>query len=648
MTTARKFTAADERVLAQARQWLQRDPDHADQLADLLGQVDRSPGAVEESHPEDPATDPDPQLDPLAQLHSMFGSRLRFGTAGLRAAEGPGPARLNRTVVRRTAAGLADFALANLPDGAVPTVVIGYDARTGSSGFAHDSAAVFTAAGFRTLLMPQPAPTPLLAFALKHLNTDVGVMVTASHNPAADNGYKVYLGARLVPNDPLGAGAQIVEPADAEIATFIDARFDTAEADPGHEPALAVEGWQVLDEAIFDHYCHAVVNFVDQLPRLEQDSITGPQRLQQRRRLSMVYTAMHGVGARTFFQLMERAGFSPVTPVTEQLDPDPAFPTVAFPNPEEPGAMDMAIGLAGTVPGTDLIIAHDPDADRLAVAVPERVGTAADGAAGAGTNDDVADAAVSEGDPATAGPTGWRILTGDEIGAILGAHLMPRLKQHGLTAGSSVVSGSQLHVLAAAEGVSSAQTLTGFKWISRIAQLGFGYEEAIGFCVAPDIVRDKDGLSAALVIADLAAQLKVYDKTLLDYLDMITAVTGPGLTEQVSLRSSDPAELAHIMTTVRATPPAELAGLPVVRVEDFLDESAAQRAGRAVTNLLVVRAEADGLSAWLKVRPSGTEPKVKCYLEVRGGPGTDPAVLEPLMVALEEQAVHLMQPEPGI
>ena len=392
------------------------------------------------------AEDPDPQtraeLEALIEagvsedLEDRFDGTLEFGTAGLRGALGAGSNRMNRVVVTRAAAGLAAY----LKDNGAPreaSVVIGYDARHNSDVFARDTAEVMTGAGLRALVLPRPLPTPLLAFAIRELGCVAGVMVTASHNPPQDNGYKVYL----------GDGSQIVPPADAEIAARIAAvgpLADVPRGDPG----------KVLAEDIVDRYLDTVAGLAADGPR----------------DLRLVYTPLHGVGGTSVLQVLETAGFDAPAVVSQQEQPDPDFPTVAFPNPEEPGAMDLAMALAAER-DVDLVVANDPDADRCAAAVPDA--------------------------------HGWRMLRGDEVGALLGHHLLSSGKQG--TYACSIVSSSLLGKLAAAAGQPYAETLTGFKWISRVEGLAFGYEEALGYCVDPEHVKDKDGVSALLLLCELAA-----------------------------------------------------------------------------------------------------------------------------------------------
>ncbi|MEU3396440.1 phospho-sugar mutase [Streptomyces filamentosus] len=511
-------------LLARAQAWLAEDPDSEtrDELAALIESGDR------------------------AELAARFAGTLQFGTAGLRGELGAGPMRMNRAVVIRAAAGLAAYLKAQGQTGGL--VVIGYDARYGSADFARDTAAVMTGAGLRAALLPRPLPTPVLAYAIRHLGAVAGVEVTASHNPPRDNGYKVYL----------GDGSQIVPPADAGIAAEIDAVRALADV-PRPE-----DGWEVLGEEVLEAYL------------ARTDAVLTPGSPRGAR---TVYTAMHGVGKDVLTAAFARHGFPPPALVAAQAEPDPAFPTVAFPNPEEPGAMDLAFEAARAV-GPDLVIANDPDADRCAVAVPD---------------------ASAEG--------GWRMLRGDEVGALLAAHLVHK-GARGVFA-ESIVSSSLLGRIAEAAGVGYEETLTGFKWIARVEGLRYGYEEALGYCVDPEGVRDKDGITAALLVAELASVLKEQGRTLTDLLDDLAVAHGLHATDQLSVRVEDLGIIAAAMAALREKPPVRLAGLTVVSAEDLTKgtESLPPTDG--------LRYHLDGdYRARVIVRPSGTEPKLKCYLEV--------------------------------
>ncbi|WP_448617570.1 phospho-sugar mutase [Geodermatophilus sp. URMC 65] len=473
------------------------------------------------------------------ELERRFAGPLTFGTAGLRGPLRAGPAGMNAAVVTRAAAGLGRW-LADAGH-AGGGVVIGFDARRRSDEFARVSAAVLAGAGFAVQVLPRPLPTPVLSFAVRHLGCAAGVMVTASHNPPDDNGYKVYL----------DDGAQLVPPADRDIEAAI------AAVGPAREVPTS-DDWLTLGDDVEADYVAAVVRALD--------PATVPAIVRQG--LTVAYTAMHGVGAATTRAVFAAAGFAPPVSVPEQDEPDPSFPTVAFPNPEEPGAVDLLQGLAERL-DADVAIAEDPDADRCSV--------------------------VCDG----------RQLTGDEVGGLLGDWLLRRGVRG--TYAASLVSGSLLHALAEAHGVRFAETPTGFKWIVRAGTpeqpLVFGYEEALGYAVAPDVVKDKDGISAALAVALLAAELRATGRTLTDRLDELALEHGLFATGQLSVRVEDLSRIGAMMARLRSDPPRRLLGREVV-ASDLLDEIPAVDA---------VRLLGDGVR--VIVRPSGTEPKLKAYLE---------------------------------
>ncbi|MER5912485.1 phospho-sugar mutase [Streptomyces sp. NPDC001982] len=505
-------------LIARAKAWLAEDPDAdtRDELAKLIDAGD------------------------VTELADRFSGTLQFGTAGLRGELGAGPMRMNRAVVIRAAAGLAAYLKKQgQGDG---LVVVGYDARYKSADFARDTAAVMTGAGLRAAVLPRPLPTPVLAYAIRHLGAVAGVEVTASHNPPRDNGYKVYL----------GDGSQIVPPADAEIAAEIDAVRSL------NDVPRPDRGWDVLDDSVLDAY----------LGRTDSVLATGSPRTAH-----TVYTAMHGVGKDVLLAAFARAGFPEPVVVAEQAEPDPDFPTVAFPNPEEPGAMDLAFARARET-DPDLVIANDPDADRCAVAVKDG-------------ND-------------------WRMLRGDEVGSLLAAHLVRR----GVTGtfAESIVSSSLLGRIADAAGLPYEETLTGFKWIARVDGLRYGYEEALGYCVDPDGVRDKDGITAALLITELASELKERDRSLLDLLDDLAVEHGLHATDQLAVRVEDLSVISDAMRRLREQPPSALGGLAVVRADDL------SKGSEKLPPTDGLRYTLEG--ARVVVRPSGTEPKLKCYLEV--------------------------------
>jgi phosphomannomutase len=513
----------DSNLLAEVRAWIEDDPDPqtAAHLSALL--------------------DADDELT----LRKYFAGFLEFGTAGLRGPLGPGPSCMNQAVVGRTAAGLVKF----MKERSLTSVVIGRDARHGSEIFEKISAEIFSGAGFKVSVLPRPLPTPVLAFAVNELGADVGVMVTASHNPGSDNGYKVYLGG--VVDGVTYRGSQIISPADKQISTHIKSiqSLKLVKRDTN---------WQVLDEDIVEKY-------------VERTKVLAPRPGD----LKIVYTAMHGVGTKTLQRVFHRAGFPSLILVESQAQPDPDFPTLPFPNPEELGALDLALDTARTF-DADLLIANDPDADRCSVAIKGRDNT-------------------------------WRALRGDEIGAILG-EVMAKSAQSG-TLANSIVSSSILSKIAAHHKLNFEETLTGFKYIAKIPNLVFGYEEAIGFCVDSLTVNDKDGISAALLMAQIATDLKNDGKTLDDLLDEIWKTYGFHATEQISIRVNDLALISTLMTKLRSNSPSEIAGFKVLAMEDLLKPN----------NSLP---PTDGLRFTLEqniriiIRPSGTEPKIKCYIEI--------------------------------
>ncbi len=577
-------------LTTRVREWLAGDPDSADrsELTRLCAAAVYDPAA-------------------LADLEDRFRAPLLFGTAGLRGPLRAGPGGMNTAVVRRAAAGLADWlrsatvAGGASPNGAMspkargpvpptgadpptgaPLVVIGYDARHRSAAFAVDTARVLAGAGLRALLLPAALPTPVLAFAVRRLHADAGVMVTASHNPAGDNGYKVYVGG----DDPdPGRGAQLVAPVDADIERRI------AAVGPASAIPLA-ESWRRLGDQIVTDYVRAAAAAVldlmpppDQMPLPDQmpPDRTGPPADSTGPRPGapvVAYTALHGVGTRVLNAVFAAAGLAAPTPVEEQAAPDPDFPTVRWPNPEEPGAMDRALALGARI-GADLVLATDPDADRCAVAV------------------------------------GGRRLTGDEVGLLLADHLLRR--RPGPVA-TSLVSSRGLRALAGQAGIAHRETLTGFKWIMRADPgLVFGYEEALGYALAPELVRDKDGITAALAIALIAAAARRDGRTLADLLDDVAARIGVHATGGYSARFADGAGITAAMRRLRAAPPEGLAGRPVTGRRDVLRGETVGRVGAAeplpASDVLVLFVDDDRVI----FRPSGTEPKLKVYLEVVEG-----------------------------
>ncbi|MFI6675549.1 phospho-sugar mutase [Kribbella sp. NPDC050470] len=498
---------------------------------------------------EDPDPDTRAELRALldagdeAELADRFAGTLEFGTAGLRGAVAAGPNRMNRVVVIRAAAGLCAYLKSKgLTDG---PVLIGYDARHKSDVFAQDTAAVVRGAGLDAVLLDRPAPTPVVAFGIRHLKAVAGVVVTASHNPPQDNGYKVYL----------GDGSQIVPPADAEIAAAIAAVGPLDSVPRGDD-------WQTTGDKLINAYLDRIGELVP---------ADAP------RELNVAYTPLHGVGRSLVEDAVARAGFAVPSVVASQADPDPDFPTVSFPNPEEPGAIDAALELARSM-DADIAVANDPDADRCAVAVPD---------------------AVADG--------GWRMLRGDELGGLLGEFLLSS-RPEGVAA-CSIVSSSLLGKIAASHGVEYVETLTGFKWIGRVPGLVFGYEEALGYCVDPVAVKDKDGVSTLVRVLQLAAEAKSEGRTLLDLLDDLAVKHGLHATDQLSVRVEDLSLIATAMERLRATPPTSLGSHTVERVDDLSQGSETLPPTDGLRYTL-----SEG--ARVVVRPSGTEPKLKCYLEV--------------------------------
>jgi phosphomannomutase len=513
----------DSNLLAEVRAWIEDDPDTktAAELSALLDARDES------------------------ALKKYFAGFLEFGTAGLRGPIGPGPSCMNQAVVGRTAAGLVKY----MKERSLTSVVIGRDARHGSDIFEQISAEILSGAGLTVSVLPRPLPTPVLAFAVNELHADVGIMITASHNPGSDNGYKVYLGG--VVDGVTYRGSQIITPADKQISAHIKG-IESLKSIP------RAKKWHILDENIVEKY-------------VERTKVLAPRPGD----LKIVYTAMHGVGTKTLQRVFHRAGFASLILVESQAQPDPDFPTLAFPNPEEAGALDQALETARTF-DADLVIANDPDADRCSVAIKDR-------------------------------DLSWRALRGDEIGAILG-EVMARSAKSG-TLANSIVSSSVLSKIAARHNLNFEETLTGFKYIAKIPNLIFGYEEAIGFCVDSQTVNDKDGISAALLMAQIATDLCTEGKTLLDLLDEIWKTYDFHATEQISIRVNDLSTISNLMKKLRNNPLSDIAGFKLLAMDDLA----------IPTNSLP---PTDGIRFTLEqniriiIRPSGTEPKIKCYMEV--------------------------------
>ncbi|WP_394769706.1 phospho-sugar mutase [Lacisediminihabitans sp.] len=526
-------------VIEAARAWLEQDPDAEtrEELSALVAAASTGDAGA------------------TAELHDRFDTRLEFGTAGLRGRIEAGSNRMNRVLVAQAAAGLAAFLVSREEH---PSVVIGYDGRKNSRVFAVDTAELMAGAGVRAILLPRLLPTPVLAFAVRHFEVSAGVMVTASHNPPRDNGYKVYLGGD-------DNGSQIVPPSDAAIAEqILRVAAEKNVLDLPRSTDFEVAGEEVLDEYV----------------RRTAALVSAPAV-----RPLFVYTALHGVGYETAHRVFVRAGFGAPVIVTEQIEPDADFPTVAFPNPEEPGALDLAFELASRV-GAELVIANDPDADRLAVAVPDSSG-------------------------------GWERLSGNEVGALLGWRAAERITASGpegvLVA--SIVSSPALAAVAREYRLEYADTLTGFKWVSRVPGISYGYEEALGYLVDPDKVRDKDGISAALDFLALFAELKSSGTTFAQHRRDFADRFGAFASAQVSIRVSDLADIPRIMARLRANPPERLGATAVSQIDDFANGFEQFPPG-------------DILRLWLEdgsrviVRPSGTEPKVKVYIDASSASGS--------------------------
>jgi phosphomannomutase len=513
-----------ETLIQQARSWINQDPD-----AETVAELEQLIAASDESG-----------------LAERFGQRIGFGTAGLRGLLGAGPNRMNRVLVAQAAAGIAKYLKENFDD---PSVVIGYDARKNSDVFAKDSAQIFAGFGIRAFLFSDLAATPLVAYAVRNLGASAGVMVTASHNPPGDNGYKVYD----------FSGSQIISPMDAQIAKHID-EF----AKSGSVASLTrSDSFVEVPSSVRSGYLQSVSGLLN--------------KHSERQDIKIVYSAMHGVGASFIQEIFKLSGLTEPAQVLSQQQPDGKFPTVSFPNPEEPGAMDQSLATAQNQQA-DLVLVNDPDADRLAVAFRNHDGS-------------------------------YQQLTGDQLGLILGEEMASRASREGITGSlaCSIVSSSALGKVAEHYGFGFEQTLTGFKWVSRVPNLIFGYEEALGYCVDWGQVRDKDGLSAALIVADIASALAKQGYTLGDQLEKLMQRYGSFATGQISIRVTDLSVITDLMKKLRTNPPAQIAGVDAV-FEDMNQGSGSLPATDAVRFKL-----SDGRT--VIVRPSGTEPKLKCYLQ---------------------------------
>ena len=530
----------DSNLTSRVQSWIEQDPDAVtkSQLTELVNAAQTDQAA-------------------LLELQDAFSAPLEFGTAGLRGALGAGPNRMNRVTVLQAASGLAQYLVQQGFSGR--KVVIGFDARYNSDVFADDTARVMSGAGLEPVIFSHVVPTPVLAFAIRHLGACAGVMVTASHNPPQDNGYKVYL----------GDGRQIVSPVDEQISKLIKTVTDVREIVQGSP------GTFVSDDVV-----ETYTSLTSQL------IMSGPITDAQRKSVTSVYTAMHGVGWKTLQSVFSASGFNEPNAVLEQRDPDPAFPTVAFPNPEENGALDTAIALAKKN-SVDVLLANDPDADRFAAAVSN-----------------------SSGD--------WVTLRGDQIGSLLGWWMIERVKLTGSnlsgTFANSIVSSMMLESIAKSAGLEYESTLTGFKWVSRVNNLTFGYEEALGYCVDPDNVSDKDGISAAAMFMEMLAHLKSQERTIWRVLDELALAHGLHATDQVSVRVTSSDQVALTMAGIRNTPPTKFGGLQVSSIDDL----AIGLGGLPQTDAVIIHLAGNDQiqKARVIVRPSGTEPKIKCYLEV--------------------------------
>ncbi|QPK93969.1 phospho-sugar mutase [Actinomyces sp. zg-332] len=509
-------------------------------------------------------------------LNEAFKTDLAFGTAGLRAEMGPGPNKMNSSVVARAAKGISDYLLEKL--GKNYKVVIGYDARYNSKDFATLSAKIITANKGKVYLLNSPQPTPVSVFASKKLKADATIVVTASHNPAEDNGYKVYLGKRL--GGEYGDGVQIVPPADKEI-------FDLIKASPKPCDIKQKDDYEIIPSSILNEYISHVCSTTLKLFPANSN-----------KNLKIVTTALHGVGGRALNTALFKLGFQYIWNVEEQHIPDPNFPTVEFPNPEEPGALELAIALAKKK-NADIILANDPDADRCSVAIKTA--------------------------------KGYRQLNGDEIGSLLGNLVASQHKNKDVYLANSIVSSRLLSHIASSHNVKHTETLTGFKWIARTPKLVFGYEEAIGFCLDPDTIRDKDGISACLAIACYADALNDRNKTLQDILDIFALKFGLHFTSQLSIRAKQDL-IEHGLENLKYNPPTFLASSKVVKIVDLMKPT---NGLEPTPGYIFYTAANDRII----VRPSGTEPKIKCYIETI----VPPEIVGPSYLAMKDMRNPMTQ-----
>ena len=544
-----------ETLFTTAQNWLNQDPDQETraELEQLIAQAKAG------------------KADVQAELANRFNGRLQFGTAGLRGRLQAGSMGMNRVLVAQAAGGLAEYLKGYDKE---PSIVIGYDGRKNSDVFARDTAEIMAGACIKAYSLPRKLPTPVLAYAIQYFDTTAGVMVTASHNPPEDNGYKVYLGKA-------NGGGQIVSPADKEIAALID---KVAAGNVADLPRS--QNFTVLSDEIVDAYIAKTASLAKE-PACD---------------INYVYTAMHGVGYEVLSKTLAKAGLPQPHIVADQVWPDGTFPTVNFPNPEEKGALDLAIEVAKKH-NAEFIIANDPDADRLAVALPDAAGN-------------------------------WKPLHGNVIGCYLGWYLAKQYHAQGKKGvlACSLVSSPALAEIAKKYGFDSEETLTGFKYIGKVNGLLFGFEEALGYLVDPDKVRDKDGISAAIVFLDLVRSLKKEGKTLADYAADFTKEFGAYVSGQISIRVSDLSEIGKLMSALRNNPPAEVGGF---KVATFLDHTKTDRQ----SDILVFVLEN---GSRLIARPSGTEPKIKFYLDARG---TDPKNADEVLAQFDESVRVLLRQE---
>ena len=544
-----------ETLFTTAQNWLNQDPDQETraELEQLIAEAKAG------------------KADAQVELANRFNGRLQFGTAGLRGRLQAGSMGMNRVLVAQAAGGLAEYLKGYDKE---PSIVIGYDGRKNSDVFARDTAEIMAGAGIKAYLLPRKLPTPVLAYAIQYFDTTAGVMVTASHNPPEDNGYKVYLGKA-------NGGGQIVSPADKEIAALID-----KVATGNIKDLPRSQNFTVLSDEIVDAYIAKTASLAKE-PACD---------------INYVYTAMHGVGYEVLSKTLSKAGLPQPHVVAEQVWPDGTFPTVNFPNPEEKGALDLAIEVAKKH-NAEFIIANDPDADRLAVALPDAEGN-------------------------------WKPLHGNVIGCYLGWYLAKQYHAQGKKGvlACSLVSSPALAEIAKKYGFDSEETLTGFKYIGKVNGLLFGFEEALGYLVDPDKVRDKDGISAAIVFLDLVRSLKKEGKTLADYAADFTKEFGAYVSGQISIRVSDLSEIGKLMSALRNNPPAEVGGF---KVATFLDHTKTDRQ----SDILVFVLEN---GSRLIARPSGTEPKIKFYLDARG---TDPKNADEVLAQFDKSVRVLLRQE---